>query len=264
MNRFNHRNPLFLITVIFLLHGCARAQIQTAPSQISSILSLEEFPVGEVLEYQISWWGVPVGIVTLSAKPASGASQAELICEGRSNRTLDAFYTVRIKLTSWVDRQTHTPRRFTASIKRRFRAHESVITFDPDKQEAFHELPKGRKASTPVGPQTQDGLSLVYHIRRVPLRVGQTIPLEVAADGKNWQLKGRVVRTGLIRVGKLGSWPAVEGEAELAYPVPFFQGARARVWMSVDEERIPLLAKIHSRIGPVTVVLTRRTPPDHS
>ena len=237
----------------------------TAPGL--TIPPLAGYPVGEKLEYQVSWWGIPVGLITLTAAQAKKEEDrslnglVKLICEGRSNAYLEAFYPVRVELVSYVDSDARSPRRFTAMVKRRWRNHQSVITFNPEKGTAFHQLPKKKSATVPVTPATQDGISLLYYVRTLSFSVGQTVPMEVSADGKNWLLKGRVFRTGTIKLRgeQPKSWFAFEGDAELAYPVPFFQGAKAFVWLSVDEERVPLLAHIRSRIGPVTVVLIRRS-----
>jgi hypothetical protein len=215
------------------------------------------------LEYQVSWWGIPVGTALLSTVAAE-KKLVRLTCRARSNKYLEAFYPVRVELVSLIDPEAGSPRRFQASVKRRWRVHQSVVTFDPSKGTAFHELPKKRSATVPIGPATQDGLSLLYYVRTIPFEIGQSIPMEVSADGKNWHLTGRILRTSRVELRKVGAWPAAEGDVQLTYPVPFFQGAKAHVWFSAEGERIPLLAKIRSRIGPVTVVLIRRHPPDVS
>ncbi|MBI1953058.1 MAG: DUF3108 domain-containing protein [Candidatus Omnitrophica bacterium] len=250
-----------LLTAVFLA-GCARFQIFPGKKAEVSLPGLEAVSVPEDLKYRVYWWGVPVGLVSLAALPeGKSGSEKKLLrftLEARSAWGLETFYRVRVKLTSLYDPQARRPKHFEASVKRRWRLHESEILFDSDKGEAFHRLPKNRSTTVAVGPQTQDGLSLLYHIRGLPLRVGEDVPLQVTADGKNWDLKGEVLRITEIKVGALGRHLAVEGQAQLAYPVPFFHGAKARVFFSADQRRVPLLARIHSRIGPVTVVLTKR------
>ena len=199
-----------------------------------------------------------MGTVTLALRPAE-KNLVKAHLEGRSNKYLQVFYPVRVEIDSVMDPDTIAPTRFQAYVKRRSRIHESTITFDRREETAFHKLPKGRTATVPVKPATQDGLSLVYYARTLDFHPGRSIPLEISADGKNWHLEGRILKVGRMKLKGLGSVPTVEGSVELAYPVPFFQGASARVWFSADGARIPLLAKIHSRIGPVTVVLTKRS-----
>ena len=269
--------------VAILLAGCARVEVVSAPSSAERITPLVpavmELAHEESLEYQVSWWGVPVGTVVMTtslAQPERNYKRKEkredpqippallkekllkLTLQGKSNPYLEAFYPVRIEIISFTEPESRSPRWFYASVRRRFRFHKSTITFDTKESTAFHQLPKGRSATVTIRPTTQDGLSILYYVRTLPLEVGQKIPLEITADGKNWQLTGKIVRTSLVEVKHQGKWRAIEGQAELSYPVPFFQGAKARIWFSADEERIPLLAKIHSRIGPVTVALTKR------
>lgn len=258
---------ILLVAALGAAAGCARASIMPAPpwgakAPLSITPPLTSLPVGEELHYEVFWWGVPVGTAALRASNSSEKDQQDLLqldFQARSNWYLQAFYPVRVRLTSLVDPRTGAPHRFESYVKRHWRVHESVITFDRSTATALHELPEDRRVNVGIQPSTQDGLSMLYYVRTIPLELGKTVPLEISADGKNWALKAQVVRAHMVRVGRLGERPAVEGRVELAYPVPFFHGARARVWLSADEDRIPLLAKIRSRIGPVTVVLVRRS-----
>ncbi len=228
---------------------------------------LHTIPLYEELHYQVHWWGLPVGLVTLSSEPVPaeeikkvGANKniQKLTLSARSNWSLEFFYPVRVKLVSFMDSETISPRRFEASVRRRWRTHESVVTFDQVKGQAYHQLPKNRSSLVSISPYTQDGLSLLYYVRTLEMAPGAKIPLEISADGKNWNVNSQIVRTRVLHVQGLGKISVVEGCAELAYPVPFFQGGKAVVWLSADEQRLPLYARIQSRIGPVTVVLVKR------
>ena len=256
-----------LIVAVSLLAGCGRAgisrmrldQVEAGTATPVSISSpLRTVPVGEVLEYDIFWLGILVG----NAKMTTSLTEEKLVhlsFEAQSNWYLKPFYPIRVRLNSLVDPETVSPRRFDSYLKRQWRVHASIITFNLKNGTSLHELLGDKKVTVPVTPKTQDGLSMIYYARTMPLELGKTIPLEVTADGKNWPLNGTVVQAGIIRIGNSGYWPAVEGQVELAYPVPFFHGATARVWFSADQNRIPLLAKIKSRIGPVAIVLARRS-----
>ncbi len=263
------RPSLCWILLFFLAAGCSQARIipggtrsipGAPPGEPVLIPPASEWLMpGEELEYQICWWGVSVGTAILDVVPAGDGKRVYLMFKARSNPYLEVFYPVRAELTSLFDPEARSPRRFQAIVRRRWRRHDSVITFDPEKKTAFHQLPKGRSATVPIGPVTQDGISLIYYARSLDMRVGQTIPLQISADGKNWDLSGRIVRTSAVKLKGLGTWPAMEGTVELAYPVPFFQGARASIWFGADGRKVPLFAKIRSRIGPVTVALLRRS-----
>lgn len=261
-----------LLFIGIIVAGCAQATIAARSAKSAAALAgaggeipaMEGYPIGESLDYEIAWWGIPVGLVTMTVSNEKTdptlKGLVKLICVGRSNKYLEAFYPVRVQLTSAVDPHAKSPRRFEASIQRRRRIHESVITFDPSRMTAFHQLPKGKDAIVPFTPATQDGMSLLYYSRLQPFRIGQKVPLEVAADGKNWPLTGHILAFDTVELRNIGRWRAFQGEIRLTYPVPFFKGAKAYVWFSADQDRVPLLAKIHSRIGPVTVVLIKRRP----
>ena len=262
------RPPQGFLFLLIFASGCTQAGVFPSHSQeisagrarqVSIAPPLATVPVGEKLKYDILWWGIPVGTAVLTTSAPENNGLVKLSFRADSNWYLATFYPVHVRLNSWIDPKGVSPRRFESYLKRQWRLHQSVITFDPSTQSSLHELPENRKVSVPLKPTTQDGLSMLYYARTIPVQLGKTVPLEISADGKNWALNGTVVEAGIVKIGSAGYWPALEGEVELAYPVPFFHGANAHVWFSADEERIPLLAKIWSRIGPATVVLTRRS-----
>lgn len=257
------RGIFFSVLCLLLLPGCTRAYLSgTSPSETAQPVPIASpvaaIPVGETLKYQISWWGAPVATAVLTSQLIDN-NQVQLTFEGRSNWSLDLIYPVRAKLTSIVDTATLQPRQFQGYLKRRWHVHESTVHFDHQAGVAVHHLKEGEPVRVPITSKTQDGISLIYHVRTLPVRLGETLPFQITADGKNWDITTQVVRAQIVSIGNLGKWPAIEGEGELAYPVPFFHGARANVWFSADADRIPLLARIKSRIGPVTAVLTERT-----
>lgn len=258
MSAFLRRTSLLGLLALALLAGCARPQIARSHPAVSIAPPLATVPVGEELEYSISWWGIPVGTALLTTSAPDKNGWVKLSFRADSNWYLATLYPVHVRLTSWIDPKSVSPRRFESYLKRQWRVHQSVILFDPEKGTSLHELSEQKEVAVPITPATQDGLSMIYYARTIPLQLGKTVPLEISADGKNWALNGTVLQAGIVKIGDAGYWPALEGQVELAYPVPFFHGANAHVWFSADEERIPLLAKIWSRIGPVSVVLVRR------
>jgi hypothetical protein len=293
----SRQDPLFILFLSLLLAGCARVSIKpdgpelkpirTAPAVAATaapatgttaavvvppppvpeptgpvIPALKDYPLGEKLDYQISWLGVPVGLVTLSVSKEQTDPElkgsVQLMCVGRSNRYLDAFYPVVIQLVSFVNPRERMPRRFEASLKQRKKGHESSITFDPKTMTALHKMPKNRNYTVPITKKTQDGLSILFHSRMTPFRTGQVVPLEIAADGKNWDLTGQILGIDTVKLRGVGTFKAFQADITLTYPVPFFEGSEARLWFSADERRIPLVGKIKSSLGPVTIVLLRR------
>ena len=155
--------PLLVLAV--LLAGCARAHVISRPLERLGVLTpgasapawaappLGSVPMGERLEYSISWWGIPVATAVLTIGPAEDPQKRGLIlltCSARSNAYLDSFYPARVELTSLIDPVTRSPRRFQAYVKRRWREHRSIVTFDPVQGTAFHHLPKKKSVTVPI------------------------------------------------------------------------------------------------------------------
>lgn len=223
---------------------------------------LTEIPIGETLDYQIYYFGTPIASATLTTSPPSDLKYkglVELKFESRAHWYLRTIYPVRTILVSWVDPKTVVPRRAEAYIKRQWRLYQDEITFDQERGLALHKISGKKSITVPIHPNVHDSLSLIYYARTIPLKPGEDFPIQVTADGKVWQLTAQTKQAGIIRVGRAGYFPAIETEMELAYPIPFFNGANAEIWFSADRDHIPLVIKLKSRFGPISAVLAKRT-----
>ncbi len=242
--------------------GTAGGTKQVSGPPIVIAAPLAEILAGETLDYQIYYFGTPVATATLTTSPPSDLKYkglVELKFESRAHWYLRTIYPVRTILVSWVDPKTVVPRRAEVYIKRQWRLYQDQITFDHERGLALHKISGKKSITVPIPSNVHDSLSLIYYARTLHLKPGENFPVQVTADGKVWQLTAQAKQAGIIRVGRAGYFPAIETEMELAYPIPFFNGANAQIWFSADGNHIPLVIKLKSRFGPVSAVLAKRT-----
>ncbi len=89
--------------------------------------------------------------------------------------------------------------------------------------------------------------------------MGKSIFANMNADEKNYLLEAKVHKKGFIAIKGVGEW-----EAFMVEPLPWFQGkvkrkAKATMWLSADDKRIPLLmvTKGIPFVGTVTITLQK-------
>ena len=101
---------------------------------------------------------------------------------------------------------------------------------------------------------TYDLLSAFYQVRTMDMVPGQTIPINVTTDGKNYNalvnvLRKETINTVLGRVECLVIEPALEGEAI------FQQTGDIHIWLTNDDRKIPVLLQSKVIFGHFRAIL---------
>ncbi|MDR1756596.1 MAG: DUF3108 domain-containing protein [Culturomica sp.] len=126
----------------------------------------------------------------------------------------------------------------------------------------IHRIGKYKRRDTiPLLPETYDMLSVAWKARELDyekLTPKQLIPINVALDEKVYQLHIRYLGTDRIKIGGekrdayVFSPLLVEGDV-------FKGGEGMKVWVSMDEKRIPLMVEAKILVGSVKGILETRS-----
>ncbi len=114
-----------------------------------------------------------------------------------------------------------------------------------------------RVVASTIETNTQDIVSGVYLLRSVPLSVGKTIMVPVSDSGLVYDVPVRITARERIKsiLGKKWCWriePDVFGEGKFIE-----QKGSLTIWVTDDEERIPVRAELETRLGDVRIKLKR-------
>jgi hypothetical protein len=114
-----------------------------------------------------------------------------------------------------------------------------------------------RQASTTFASPVQDVLSAIYYLRTQPLAVGKTFELAVSDSGVVYHVPVKVVeqkrmKTALGRVETVRVDPEVFGVNRLLSGEGHFS-----IWLTNDNRRIPVSARIKLKYGTVDVTLRK-------
>jgi hypothetical protein len=135
-----------------------------------------------------------------------------------------------------------------------YRARE-VVVFDQREHTATY--PDGKVVEVPEG--VQDVLTSLYYVRTMDLEVGRSVFIQNHADGKNYPLEVKVLRTEEVKV-PAGTYQCFVLEPILKASGIFQHKGRLTVWMSTDPSHIPVMMKSKVVIGAINVVLVEATP----
>jgi hypothetical protein len=255
---------LIVLIAAFFFSGCGIGRgyrIIKKPDFIKIEEPLKAFNIGERLTYKAEWMGMDVGTAVLSVEDIVERNGREVYCILASVRTsslISKLYKVEDEIYTYLDVEKFYPVRFEKKQREGKYRSDEYIDFDQEKGKAlyFSRLSHEKKEFD-IPEKVQDPLSCLYYFRLQEVAVGRSLFTNVNADEDNYLLEGKVHEKGFIKINGNDERHAFKVE-----PVPWFQGkikrkAKATIWFSADEKRIPLLMVTSGIpfVGTVTITL---------
>lgn len=250
---------LIISALAFALnHGAAqpeeKAANQTGPVVLPSVKH-NAFKRGERLEYEVSYGWVTAGEaiieITQENKKLAGRNVMHVVGTGNSLGTFNWFFKVRDRYETYMDEQGVFPWIFVRDIHEGGFELKQYYTFDQYKQKV--KTDKGKEFDVPLG--VQDMISSFYRARALDFnhaKPGQVYEIQAFVDNEVWPLKIKYLRNEKIEVDK--------GTFDCMVFVPVVQTGRIfkkeedmMVWVTRDENKIPILAKAKILVGSITM-----------
>jgi len=257
---------IFIFILIFFIAGCGiagRYRIVSKPDGFEIKAPPKKLQIGEKFTYKAEWLGLDVGIATLTIlgiTECNGREVYQIRATAETTPIISRLYKVEDEIFTYLDVEGLYPVRFEKKQREGGYRSDEYIDFYQKKGKAvyFSRLNHSKKEYD-IPEKVQDPLSCMYYFRLQDVDVGKSIFANVNADEKNYLLEAKIYKKGVIRIKGVGEW-----EAFMVEPLPWFQGrvkrrAKATMWFSADEKRIPLLM-VTSGIpfaGTITVTLQK-------
>ncbi|MGI8789165.1 MAG: DUF3108 domain-containing protein [Pyrinomonadaceae bacterium] len=168
------------------------------------------------------------------------------------------------KYESTVDGANFSIKRTVTRDEQGDRVRESEALFDyTDKKVIYVETDPNdaarppRQIASPIPADTQDLVTAIYTLRRLPLAIGKTFELNVSDSGLVYKIPVRVMareqqKTILGTVWCFRVEPEVFGENRLVE-----QKGNMILWITDDARRLPVRSQINTNIGRFEVKLKR-------
>jgi hypothetical protein len=182
-----------------------------------------------------------------------------LASTAQSHAIFSAFYKVRDRVVSFVDVQKLLTRRTTKNLNEKDYHVEQAIDWD---QEAG-QLVYGDGSSIDFMPGARDVLGALYYVRTLPLEVGASIPVPAHDNKKSYPLVINVLAAERIDT-PVGRFDCLVVEPKLQSDGLFRRSGSLKVWLTDDEERLPVMMQSAVKVGAISAILVELKRGDRS
>ncbi|MDH3974502.1 MAG: DUF3108 domain-containing protein [Deltaproteobacteria bacterium] len=214
------------------------------------------FEVGERLEYEISWLGIPGGNSMLEVKGLKemGGSDAYHV-ESRtwSNRFISTFYLVDDRIEGYMNAGDLTG--ISLKVRQREGRHkvDKEISFDRENNKVYFRKNK-KKSVHDVPPFIRDSLSSFYYLRTKELEVGKDVVMDTFSNGRLYKLIVKVLKREERQV-KGKNYKTIKIQPLIKQNDVFKNKGDIFIWLTDDEYKIPVMIRSEIAIGYFTAEL---------
>ncbi|WP_338764374.1 DUF3108 domain-containing protein [Bernardetia sp. ABR2-2B] len=232
-----------------------------------AMLSDVTFKKGEKISYLVHYGFINAGEAVVKVDDnfhnIDGNSCYKVEVEGKSVGVFGWTTNIDDKWSSYIDRQKHIPRKFHRKIKENKYRKEETVMFDHSGKQASVKYKKRndknwKRKEYPIPTNVQDMISGYYFLRRVDyekLTKNEIIRMDAFFEDSVYDFKVRYIGKEIIKT-KIG-----KKETFVMSPIMpengLFSGKESiKIWMSADEDRIPLKIRANMFIGGIEVDVT--------
>ncbi len=236
-------------------------------------LAAQLYHPGEKLEYRVSYKAkmfpnTEVGTVEITTEAAEldGAARYKVRGVGRTLPTYRWFFNLEDIYTLWIDPATLRTERFECDN------HEGDYTFRStylynwadsvvDTRWQSRQRPWKEKRM-PLSAESMDAVSLFFNLRTVPaeqFEKGETATLKMVLEDTIRHLKYRYIGREVKKIRNMGKFNALRFECQLGSSegFTFTDGSTFTIWISDDENRIPLYIESPVRVGSINAYIAK-------
>ncbi len=246
---------------IFICGLVVLVQLKTLAQESNPTVQNLAYADGEYLKYSINYGFVTGGYVTFTVEDTTitGVQTNKIRLFARSAGVVDALYKIRDQYVSYVDESRDQPLKSIRNIREGRYRYYNEVTYDYENiQNDSITINSQRSGEVLVPTNIQDILSAFYYARKFDftdrLNKGQILEYTTYFGDEIFPLRMKYIKTETIKTnfGKVKCF--------LFYPVTevgraFETEEDMQVWISKDENRIPVKVKVNIKIGSFTCEL---------
>jgi len=258
---------LILVVAGSTVHA-ASTSIATRPQESfgQDTLATWRFPVGERMEYSVTWGGARIAMSTMMVEAIDTINGTAVYRAAVETRGGPPFYRIRDRQTSWIRPVPNASLRFDQKLRqggyRRDRQH--IMDEDAGTYTRFDAIdgvyvPHKNDHDVPIPAGVQDEVSIFYFVRLSPLVVGERYEYERYFMKKGNPVVIEVLRREEIRV-PAGTFKTIVVRPIIKGSGMFSEGGEAEIYVTDDQRRIPVRIKTRMSIGSANLYLTDYDP----
>lgn len=256
-----------VITILFLILTTGFCQAQKSPSLAPKV---KAFKAGELLEYDVYYnWGliwVNAGWVNfgVDAKKINNKFQYNLSGVGGNKPNWEWFYKVNDRYESWVDTVLLHPSRYLRNSNDGGHWVYNDTYFDFKKNLAYGEFrnfkhPELRKDTIKINYMTFDPITMIYYSRCIDFnqfKPGDVFPITIYLDNHVYYQKIKFEGREVLET-ELGKFNCIKFRPTLIPGTLFKEGDEMIVWVSDDDNRIPIQVQTPILVGSIKARLKK-------
>ena len=221
----------------------------------------EAFIRGEYLKFRVYYHSLLTGNVTAGEaslevtgenKKIGNRSTYHIIGQGQSKGAFNLFFKVNDRFESYIDEQALVPWIFIRRTREGGYVKDDDVVFNHYKNTA-----KSRTTTCSVPENVQDILSIFFYARTMDYsnaKLGDTFDLKFFLDDSTYN--SRMIYEGeeVVKT-KLGTFNAIKFKPMVATGEVFDKAYPMTLWVSNDNNRLPLIAESEVIVGSVRIEL---------
>jgi hypothetical protein len=253
----------FSIILIALL-GIAAGSKEYYHSEVNPIMvhdqlsSAPAYRVGERLEYRVHYGWLDAGVASIEVKRAQNAPVSKkgllhMVGIGKTTGAFDWFYKVRDRYETYIDPKSGLPEAFVRRVNEGGFIINRDYFFDHENNHV-----KTNKGEFETPTNVQDLLSSFYYLRSIDMKKAKPGDVFQANAFMDYEIYPFQVKFLGIEKVKVDA-----GEFKCYKFVPVVQKGRVfkdeedlKVWITCDQNKIPVLAQAEVLVGSIKMELT--------
>lgn len=235
-------------------------------------LAAQLYHPGEVLEYRVSYKAkmfpnTEVGAVEVATvlETEDGHEFYKVTGIGRTLPTYRWFFNLEDIYTVWIDTATLRPVRFESDLHEGDYTFQSYYTYmwaDSTVHTRWRrrQMPFEQKTMQ-LSPESMDAISLFFNLRSATadsFREGEPATLEMVLQDTIRHLKYRFQGREIKKIRNMGRFRTLKFDCQLGTSegFSFTDGTIFTIWISDDENKIPLYIESPVRVGSINAYIS--------
>ena len=235
--------------------------------------SAQVFQDGEVLYYRAAyraklWPNTEAGEVTVSTKSdmLDGKDVYRVTGNGRTLPFFRWFFDMDDTYNIWVDKESLRTQRFESDLKEDKYTFRSNYVYDWNAMKVHTWSQKRqntpREKTMALTSESMDAVSLYFNLRSVDLesfREGEHRHLDMVLEDTIRHLRYRYIKREELKVPKLGKFDTMKFACTIgsSEEFSFTDGTEFFIWITNDENKIPIMLASPVRVGEIRAYLRR-------
>ena len=235
--------------------------------------SAQQYHDGEVLYYRAAYRAMLVpnieaGEVTISTRldTLNGKEVYRVTANGRTLPFFRWFFDMNDTYNIWVDKDNLRTQHFESDLKEDDYTFRSNYRYDWKAMKVHTWSQKRqntpREKTMDLTPESMDAVSLYFNLRSVDLksfRKGEHRQLDMVLEDTVRHLRYRFIGREELRVPKMGKFDTMKFACTIgsSEEFSFTDGTEFFIWITNDENKIPVMLASPVRVGEVRAYLRR-------